>query len=166
MPKPIPKISIDPNSPAFENMDEAARAFAATFPNDGSETAGMLYKDTDGQFRYSTSIPGTDEHFKFGALVPKGVSLGAIVHSHPGKDQLGQVFSPDDLDMANQMKLPSYIRFLNADDLRVYRPGVTKTEKMPMEGTRFGVTVARGDALQLAKAQIAEQLSQTNPVTP
>jgi hypothetical protein len=173
MPKQSP-INIDPNSPLFGSLDEAANAFGATFPNADVETAGMLYKDADGKYRYSTTIPGTDEHFELRALVPKGASLGAIVHSHPGKDQYGQVFSPDDLKTADLLKLPSYVRFLQANQMRVYRPGITPTEKMQLQDSRFGATVARGDALTLppppptlvetpdpvvqAKMQIAQQL--------
>ena len=151
-------ISIDPNSPTFDDLDAAANAFAATFPNAGSETAGMLYKDATGKYRYSTTIPGTDEHFQLTAAVPKGAILAAILHSHPGKDALGQVFSPNDLQTADQLRLPSYVRFLDANELRVYRPGVTKTERMQMPDSRFMQTVARGDPVTLAKIQIAQQL--------
>lgn len=163
MPKPAP-LTIDPNSPHYDSLDDAATAFAATFPNKGDETAGMLYKDVDGKYRYSTAMPGTDEHFQLTAAVPKGASLGAIVHSHPGADQLGQVFSPNDLKTADQLKLPSYVRFLQADALRVYRPGVTKTERMMMPESKFTQVVARGDPVATLKAQIAEQLAQ--PVKP
>lgn len=162
MPAPI---TIDPNSPPFISIDEVANALAATFPNKGSETAGMIYKDADGKYRYSTTVPG-GENFNLQAAVPKGSSLAAIVHSHPGKDALGQVFSPSDLDTANQLKLPSYVRFMDANDTRVYRPGVTKTQTMKMSSAdRYGKTVARGDALTLppqvdpVKAQIAQLLT-------
>lgn len=164
MPKPDP-IGIDPQSPQFDDVDAAARAFAATFPNNGNETAGMLYKAADGKFRYSTTIPGTDDNFVLRALVPKESSLAGIVHSHPGKDALGQYFSANDLATADQLKLPSYVRFLDGDQVRVYRPGVTKTEHVPMSGSRFEQTVARGDELAPIKAQIAQLLAQ-NPVTP
>lgn len=164
MPKPSP-ISIDPKSPAYDNLDEAANAFAATFPNVANETAGMIYKDTDGKFKYSTTTPGLADHFTLSALVPKGASLAAIAHSHPEKDQLGQYFSADDLKTADQLKLPSYVRFLDANDTRVYRPGVTKTERIQMVGNKFGQLVAKGDPLAIAKAQIAELLAPPS-VTP
>lgn len=165
MPKPAP-INIDPNSPPYDNLDDAANALAALFPNEGSETAGMLYKAADGKFRYSTTIPGKDDNFALRALVPQGASLAAIAHSHPGKDTQYQYFSPADLKTADQLKLPSYIRFLAGNDTRVYRPGVTKTESMPLAGSRFDQTVARGDPLPV-KQQIAEMLAQNVPkVTP
>lgn len=173
---PDQRILIDPKSPKYDSLDEAAQAFAALFPNGASETAGMLFKDADGKYVYSTTTPGSADHFELRAAFPQGVSLGAIVHSHPGKDSYGQVFSPDDLKMADQLKLPSYVRFLDANDTRVYRPGVTPTEKMQLAGTLFGAKVAKGDALvlppapptmveppptdpaTLAKLQIAQQL--------
>lgn len=142
-------IGVDPKSPAFDSVDEAANALAASFPSKGSETAGMVYKSSDGKFRFSTTIPGSDDHFALRAAVPKGASLAAIVHSHPGKDARGQVFSGDDLKTADQLKLPSYVRFLDGNSVRAYRPGVTKTESMAGVGSVFGQHVAKGDALNL-----------------
>lgn len=167
MSKPNP-LTIDPQSPAFNSLDEAAKALGATFPNANSETAGMIYKDVDGKFKYSTTMPGTDEHFSLRAAIPKGASLGAIVHSHPGKDALGQTFSGDDIKTADQLKLPSYVRFLGTDDTRVYRPGVTKTEHMSMPGNLLGQIIARGDPLVLpppipVREQIAQLLPQPLP---
>lgn len=162
MPKPDP-INIDPNSPSFDDLDAAAQALAALFPNEGNETAGMLYKGADSKFRYSTTVPGAQDDFVLRALVPRDSSLAAIVHSHPGKDTQYQYFSPNDIKTAEQLKLPSYVRFLDANDVRVYRPGVTKTQSMPLAGSRFDQTVARGDPLTLAKIQIAQQLAPETP---
>lgn len=147
------RIGVDPQSPAFDDLDAAATALGARFPASGAESAGMLYKGADGKFRYSTTVPGTDDHFELRAIVPRDSSLAGIVHSHPGKDAAGQVFSPDDLATAAQLKLPSYVRFLDANAMRVYRPGVTPTQNMP--NGRFSRTVSRGDEL---RAQIAQQL--------
>lgn len=162
------QITIDPKSEKYISLDGAAKACAALFPNGAGETAGVVFKDPAGQFLCSTTVPGSADHFEFRVGVPRGVSLGAILHSHPGKDAYGQVFSPDDIKMANQLKLPSYVRFMDANDTRVYRPGVTATEKMPLAGNKFGAIVARGDPLTLpapdpataARLQIAQQLQE------
>lgn len=173
MPNPI---TVDPKSAKYSSLDEAAKACSALFPNDAGETAGVVFKNPDGQYLCSTTVPGTADNFELRVAVPRGVSLGAIMHSHPGKDAYGQVFSPDDIKTADQLKLPSYVRFLDANDTRVYRPGITQTEKMQLVGNKFGAKVARGDALVLppapptlvdqpdptllAKLQIAKQLQE------
>lgn len=140
-------IGVDPKSPAYDSVDEASRALAATFPDREHETAGMVYKSADGKYRFSTTISGSGDHFALQAAVPAGASLAAIVHSHPGNDALGQRFSQDDIETANKLKLPSYVRFLDRNSVRAYRPGITKTQDMPMSGSKFSQRVSRGDPL-------------------
>jgi hypothetical protein len=156
------KITLDPTSQPYETADQAATALADNFKSKktpGLETAGFVLKDVDGKFRYSTYVGGTDDHFEFAAQLPRGYSLAAIVHAHPGKDAAGQVFSPDDLEMADKLKIPSYVRFLNDGSTRSYTPGKTAMQNMP--SGRFVRKVARGDDLALpADKPIAPQVRQ------
>lgn len=150
-PPPSPLI-LDGSSPAFASADEAANAFAATLGPKGqaTERAGVLLKDTDGRYRYSTTTEGTNDSFQLRAAIPKGYSFAGIMHAHPGQDERGQVFSPDDINAANNLKVPSYIRFLDSGEVRKYVPGLTKTQQMADPTSRMPLNVARGDSLTLS----------------
>jgi hypothetical protein len=162
------RITLDPTSPGFDTADAAAHALASSFGGDsgGLETAGVIYQCPDGKFRYSTSIGGRDDSFELAAQIPKGYTLAAIVHTHPGKDAQGQVFSPNDLKVAQSLKLPSYVRFLNDNSLRRYVAGQTPTQSMNINGARFGSKVARGDPVDLSALPKPDTLTPlTHPLT-
>ena len=152
---PQQPITLDPNSPAFDSIDEAANAFAASMPpTKGLENAGVLYKGPDNKYRYSTTMPGAQDHFALKAQVPKGSSFAGILHTHPGTDAMGQVFSPDVLGMSTQLKVPSYIRFQDGG-VRKFVPGTTPTSQMPNPSSRVPYTVAKGDPLTLPPPPVA-----------
>ena len=148
MPRPT-KITVDPSSPKFDTIDQAAKAlsekFGATSRNI-NEQAGVLFKSPDGKFQYSTGIGGSDDNFALAAQIPDQFSLAGIVHTHPGQTSDSQVFSPHDLDVANQLKLPSYVRFLKDGSTRKYIPGTTATQQFRQSGS-MPTKVAHGDAL-------------------
>lgn len=142
------QVTLDPTSPPYDSADLAATALADKFGGDKKsqlETAGVIFQGPDGKYRYSSSIGGRDDSFQLAAQIPKDHTLAALVHTHPGADAAGQVFSPNDLKMAQQLKLPSYVRFLNDGSTRMYQPGKTATQNMPKG--RFSVKVAKGDLL-------------------
>lgn len=165
MPLMSTQVTLDPASPSFDSTDLAASALADKFGGDTKaalETAGVILHGPDGKYRYSTSVGGRDDSFQLAAQIPKGHTLAAIVHTHPGKDVAGQVFSPNDLKMAEQLKLPSYVRFLNDGSTRMYQPGKTATQSMA--SGRFRIKVAKGDPLAPNTGLMA-QATQATPVT-
>lgn len=147
-----PTAHLDPTSPQHQSLDLAAHGFRKTLKAlDDSEQAGIIYKDANGQYRYS--IPTTQsEHDSFAlqAAVNKDQQIAGIFHTHPGTDDLGQVFSPDDLAVANQLKVPSYVLFLKDGSLRKYIPGQTPTQQMAkMGGSRVNtLATSRGEPVQ------------------
>lgn len=142
----MPLVLPDPTSPEYDTTDAAAHALANLFAQGGNnETAGLLYKTPSGKFVYSTSLPGTADHFELHAGVPKGHSIAGIVHTHPTDDPASQVFSQNDIDVAGQLKVPSYVRFLHDNSTRKYTPGVTKAERTAVSGSIAGQKTARGD---------------------
>jgi Domain of unknown function (DUF4329) len=156
------KVTIDDKSPSFDTADQAANALSATL-DDGShkiERAGMLYAGSDGKYKYSTTITGSHDNFALAATIPPGYKLAGIVHAHPGKDEDGQMFSPDDVQVANRLNLPSYVRFLNSGDTRKYVPGKTETKDFYPRGASYPSKAAVGDPLELP------QPSTTPPATP
>lgn len=140
----IPAAHADPTSPQFESLDAAAHAFSKAI-RDGAEQAGCLYSTPQGKFVYS--IPTTQHEqdgFSLRAMLANGNKLAGIVHSHPGGDEFGQVFSPKDIEVASQLKVPSYVLFLKDGAVRKYVHGETPTSKMAMPGSAFAQKVSRG----------------------
>lgn len=155
-----PKVSLDPDSPGFDTADQAADALSKKMNGDvrttAGEKAGVLFLGADGKFRYSTTIDGRDDNFALAAQVPADHRMAGIVHTHPGKETTSQVFSPNDLNIAHQLKLPSYVHFLNDGSTRKYVPGQSKKHTMPMPGSGFGAEVANGDPLVLPPPVVAD----------
>jgi hypothetical protein len=149
MPKPLPAVTLDPQSPVFKTRDAAANAVSIDFPKYPNEQAAVVIKRPDGTFGYSTKTSQDAEGFALRALLPKGYSLAATVHSHPGDDARAGVFSPDDLQSAQQLGVPAFVRFSKDNSIRQYIPGVTKTQKTTMSGDKFGVNTAIGDPVAL-----------------
>ena len=143
MPKQLPAVMLDPQSPVFKTRDAAANAVSVDFAKYPNEQAAVVIKRPDGTFGYSTKVSQADEGFAMRALLPKGFSLAATVHSHPGTDDRGQVFSPDDLQTATQLGVPSFVRFAKDNSIRQYVPGQTKTQKTDLYGS--SVKTAVGD---------------------
>lgn len=144
----MPVVTPDPDSPEFDTQDAAAHALADRFGSKQNEreTAGLLFKTPKGKFVYSTTLPGTGDHFELRGMMPKGHSLAGIVHSHPSDEPSSQVFSTDDIGIAENLKVPSYVRFLHDSSTRKYVPGQTQTQRMTLPGqAKFPVKVSRGD---------------------
>jgi hypothetical protein len=150
MPKPPPLI-LDQNSPAFSSADAAAHAYSSNMGKKGDtgEKAGVILKDPEGKYRYSTTLDGTNDNFELHAAIPKGYTFAGIMHSHPGNDARGQVFSPDDIHTSTNLKVPSYISFLESGEVRKYVPGQTKTQQIADPTSRMPLNVAKGDDLDI-----------------
>lgn len=147
MPKSFPIVSPLAQGPAFDSLDQAAHEVSKDFGKQPKvEQSAALFLRPDGKYAYSSAVTNSD-HDNFGMRVqlPKGTTLAGIVHSHPGDDDLGQYFSTNDINVANQLKVPSYIRFLRDDSIRRYTPGQTATTNL----RGYGTHVAQGDALNL-----------------
>jgi len=147
MPNPFPIVTPSNQGPVFDTLDEAAHEASKDFGKQADiEQSAALFRRADGKYQFSAPVNNSD-HDNFGMRVqfPQGTILAGVVHSHPGKDELGQYFSPNDIGVANQLKVPSYIRFLKDNSIRRYTPGQTSTTYMK----GFGTHVTRGDALKL-----------------
>jgi hypothetical protein len=164
MPNPFPIVSPVAQGPVFDSLDQAAHEVSKDFGKQPSvEQSAALFKRSDGKYQYSNAVTNSD-HDNFGMRVqfPQGVTLAGVVHSHPGNDELARYFSPNDLNIANQLKVPSYIRFLKDNSIRKYTPGQTATTYMQGLGTH----VSKGDALNLPPSapdpKLGQQLTNLN----
>lgn len=99
----------------YDSIEDAAAAALARMQKlpdfDKKEYLGVIYQDEkSGKYRFTEPTGGKDSKKVKGTFaVPKG-SLRAIVHNHPGaaKDANAR-FSEDDVRMAKQLGVPSFI---------------------------------------------------------
>ncbi len=167
----LPIASLDPSAAWHPDADAAAFAAFKTLPKDITgkrtvESAGVLYSNDNGEHSYSAPIT-QNQHDGFGlrAQVQKGHKIAGIYHNHPGDDGDGQVFSPNDIAVANQLKVPSYIYFEHDGTVRKYVPGQTQTTTRYPAGSRNPVKVSRGDPVNLPTPALAATLP-TNAAQP
>jgi hypothetical protein len=142
-----PQAPLDPTSPMFGSLDEAANAAFGRLTPGTVEQAGVLYKTPDGQFAYSIPTSQKQEGFSLRAINSPTQSMAGIFHTHPGNDSLGQVFSPSDIEIAQQLTMPSYVQFQKDGSIRAFVPGRTRTSDMNVSGTHQ--KIAKGDPLVL-----------------
>lgn len=157
MAKPdIPLAELDPDLGWHPDTDTAA-LHAAKGIGKGLEQAGVLYKNASGQFSASKPVgQGARDEFSLRAKSQPGQTIAGIFHNHPGTDDNGQVFSPRDIAVADQLKVPSYVYFEKTGVTRKYVPGQTATRSIPDPvSPRNRVKVADGDPVVAAATAAA-----------
>ena len=162
---PNPPAQIDPNSDGHEDIDGSAEHALSGVANPEQEQAGVILRSPEGKYFYTS--PTTSPHhdsFEIRVMLQKGWQIAGIYHSHPGKDDDGQVFSPQDLQVAQQLNVPSYIKFMKDGAVRKYIPGETPTQNRP-DG-KFQRKVASGDALKEIPKPMVAALSAPPASTP
>lgn len=143
-----PTTQWDPNAQWDASIDSSAHTALQGVPTTFGEQAGILYSNADGQYSYSLPITTKDhDNFALRSQIPKGQKLAGIFHTHSGADDYAQYFSPRDIEVANQLKVPSYVLFQKDGSIRKYVPGQTPTHLMAYPGTHQQLKVSQGDAL-------------------
>lgn len=161
MANPLPTATVDPNDTGQGDLDTSAWSVLHGVGDADQESAGLIMQHPNGQYFYTAPIPSQQhDHFALRAAVQKGWKIAGIYHTHPGNDADGQLFSPDDLQMATQLKVPSYIKFMKDGAIRKYIPGQTASENMPAPGNKFPRKVAPGDPVDSAGIQARLQVLQ------
>lgn len=159
----IPLAALDPTSPWMVDMDTAvSEALKRIEASQNAEHAGVIYQNPDGQYAYSIPLAmRLRDEFSLNVQPTKDRKLVAIWHRHPNdsKQDDSLLFSPDDLNVADKLNLPSYIHFLGDNTLRSYTPKKTKTFSKRMPGTMMPVRVSRGDDVVLVPPQLFAQES-------
>lgn len=150
----MPVAALDPTSPWLPDLDSAVNeAIKRSGKITANEQSGVVIKSADGQFAYSIPLTSVrQDDFALRAQLQNGQSLAAIWHSHPGNDEMAGYFSPHDLEMADKLKVPSYIRFNTDGTIRSYVPGKTKTKRVSF-ADQF-LNVSRGDPVTALPAQL------------
>lgn len=152
----MPQAALDPTSPWLPDLDSAVNeAIKRSGAIANNEQSGVVFKNADGHFAYSIPLTSArQDDFALRAQIPEGMSLAGIWHSHPGNDELAGFFSPADLDMADKLNVPSYIRFNKDGAIRSYTPGKTKTLRRSLYDPATTSRVTRGDVVTALPAQL------------
>jgi proteasome lid subunit RPN8/RPN11 len=136
----------------YDTIEAAAVQALDAITEHAYEVGGVILKDQDGKY-YPTPPKGDKDTdgFEIKVYYPKGHKIVAIYHTHPdqGVGEIdGELFSPVDVEIADTMQVPSYIKALRSGTVRKYEPGVHRTRryKAPGRGTPKG-RIADGQVL-------------------
>jgi hypothetical protein len=125
----VPQAALDPTCTWQPSMDQAAVTGLsnAQQTSDRYETGGVIYKNSDGNYCYSIPVGNKDpNHFTFGAHSTPDQTIAGIYHTHPAGGGEGGTFSADDVNMASQLKVPSYIKALRANQVKRIDPAAVQ----------------------------------------
>lgn len=64
-------------------------------------------------------------NFRLHITLKSNEHVAAIIHTHPSTDMVwdeSEKFSPDDKQMADSLRVPSYVYFAKLNQVRVYEP--------------------------------------------
>lgn len=141
----LPVTQLDPDAQWDGSLDAVAQKALLGLQSGAFEQAGVIYGNPDGKYAYS--LPVTQharDNFALKTQLENGMKMAGIWHTHPGDDDFGQVFSPRDIQVAEQLKVPSYVLFLKDHSIRKYVPGQTPTQLIRTPGSLEQLKVAKG----------------------
>jgi hypothetical protein len=145
----------------FDSVESAATAGLRSINDRSTEFGGgVLYNPQTKKYAYTVPTgDGNGEHFSARIQVPQGYQLQGLFHSHPtGADSTA--FSNDDINMANQLKMPSYILPYADNKIRRFDPGKTSINRNVMNPDRtmaYGAIVNENPQPQPQTAQAPQQ---------
>lgn len=113
--------------PSYSTQMQAVRAaLNASSVHYRSEYGGIIYELNH---RYYYTRPVTLEEsseVRFKVEIVRTAHLVALYHTHP-PGALSSLFSECDIEIADQLHVPSYILVLDKGQIKSFVPGVTKT---------------------------------------
>lgn len=156
---PYPVATVAKNATGYVSPTDAACAAlnsVGDIKSSDDEHAGVVLKGPDGKYYHTGMMPAQEEHFGLTVQAGKGWSLAGIYHTHPYHDEMSQYFSPNDIDVANQLNVPSFIRFGQENAIRQFIPKKTPTFNASDDGDLAGaVNVSRGAHVDCPVPQVA-----------
>lgn len=146
-PKVLPVSQVTNDAQWFDSAEAAAHA--ATQNSDPKvEKAGFIVSRPDGKFAFSTpATQDSHDNFAFRAQIQQGHKLAGLYHNHPGNDSDADSFSPRDVNVANKLKVPSFIRVNSTNTVRRYTPGKSTTFAAQIHAGDDGVMASMGDVV-------------------
>lgn len=125
------ELSIVKETIPYASIDEAAKAaitnIFATTSESSNEWAGVIVQ-IGNQYFYTCPVnSGEFATFNIRVAFPTNGKLVALYHSHPGTEYSGEYFSPSDVQIATELKLPSYIGVETSHNIHRFVPGKDPT---------------------------------------
>ncbi len=125
-------------------MNAIAIAILSTLIQQGGcdERAGVIIQNAAGEYRATDPIKGRDDSFELHVRMVRGEYIVALYHTHPACTfpEKSTVFSPQDVDTAQRLNVPSYIGVMTDKTVRVFDPAVDKIQSAPHDlRTTYGV---------------------------
>jgi proteasome lid subunit RPN8/RPN11 len=116
------------SAPSFATVGEAARAglLSAAARSTGYEFGGVVLRCA-GAYRYTSPVTAHNPRsIAFAVRVPKGCTLAALYHTHPGEYVNASRFSQADVQTAQALHVPSYIVTVATGAVRVFDPSTMR----------------------------------------
>lgn len=104
-----------------------------SIPEHRHEYAGAVIQHSDGSLAITEPSKATETSFRLHVTLLAGDKLLAIYHSHPGREIESQVFSTDDIEIADKLHVDSFVFFEKTQELRVYHPNITPVSTLNTE---------------------------------
>lgn len=115
-----------PSNECFSTLEEAAVKALSVAAQKSSlyEYGGGVY-EYKGEFCYTLPVTENDKKsVSVSVLKPRGATLVALYHTHPASELQDscQSFSVDDVRVAKEMKVISFVGFMHNQTIRYYDP--------------------------------------------
>lgn len=146
----VPLAVLDPTCKWTTDKDQTAVSALNNIAATNREEGGAIFQNEKGEYCYSIPVgSGQAGKFTLRARSTPEQKLVGIYHTHPegGLDGQDQNFSSDDVEMADQLKMASYIKALKDGTIKKYEPGVTPTKRFK-GGGRLAQKVSDGNLIE------------------
>lgn len=143
----------------YDTLEEAVQAAtaAAVGISPHYETGGILFQGKDGKFFFSepaTEGKKKDDGFRIRVKVPPGATPVGIFHNHPVRNRQADMFSPEDVQMADQLGVPSFIINSKTGQIRRFHPKEDeRATNGRFKGSASGNLMTFEEKVQQAQAQ-------------
>lgn len=104
-----------------------------SIPEHHKEWAGVVIQHVDGSLSITAPAVSNEFNFRLHVSLQPGDRITVVYHTHPGYQSEAQVFSTDDIDVANKLHVVSYILFEKTGQIRRYVPNLTETSTLNTE---------------------------------
>jgi hypothetical protein len=133
----------------YNSADDAARAALTeifdSVTTNSNEMAGVIVQ-IGSKFFYTEPVGSSEYgHFNVRASYPKNAKVVAIYHDHPGIEKLAEFFSIDDVNVAMELNLVSYIGIVDSHNIRRFTPG--KSARISASGSLTSAKYSAGSVI-------------------
>lgn len=144
--KPVPSKLADQYQ-TYPTQDAAASAALRGISEQKFERGGGILYNKDQNAYAATAPVGQSDgtHFAAAVGVPQGWTLQSTYHTHPSGQRSTQ-FSDDDINTAQQLKVPSYILARDDNKVRMFDPASSKIQR-DSGGDRFANRFSSGSVV-------------------